>query len=403
MHIAGTEQLERPQAKIGIMPFVVMMAGLASQSMLFSLPAPLLPAMAHDFGANGPFIAQMVFALASLGLMFTSISSGLIVRLTGVRPLLILSSGLYALAGLIPWLTSSVPVLLGSRLLVGGACGLLTTACTMLLAHSYSGAARSRALGFQTSLGSVTGLAALLIGGGSVQAFGWHPAFLAYGVFALPVVLLSMIGVPPVPLSAPVAHMGMGLALARTWPVCIAGCLLMMVPLMVGSDVPFVLTAIGVGTPIVHSIVLAMVTIFSAVSGAVFGRVQVRLGVKNTFAASLLLSALGMLLIGLASAAWMAGLGCILVGFGLGFYIPHLWVLSTTLVPESMRGHAIGLLTTSMFLGGFLYPFLVGGLQKAFGLGGALASIAVLLALAAASAMVFARARLSGGAIAVAA
>jgi hypothetical protein len=54
---------------------------------------------------------------------------------------------------------------------VGGACGLLATACTMLLTHFYSGAARSRALGFQTSLGSITGLAALLIGGFSVQAF----------------------------------------------------------------------------------------------------------------------------------------------------------------------------------------------------------------------------------------
>ncbi len=363
--------------------FIVMMSGLASQSLLFSLPPPLLPAMARNFGAQGPFIAQMVFALASLGLMVTSVASGAILHALGVRKLLIVAALTYGAAGIVPWATSDVTLLLASRLFAGGGCGLLTTGCTVLLAHSYSGAGRSRALGWQTSLGSMTGLAALLLAGASVQSFGWHPAFLLYAAFALPVLLLSVAGVRPIELPSHADKGGMTGALSRVWPVCVAGCLLMMVPLMVGSDVPFILAAIGVGAPLTHAVVLAMVTVFSAAGGVLFGPVQLRAGGRRTFALSLLCAAAGMALIGLANAAWMAGAGCALVGLGLGMYIPHLWVQATTLVPEAMRGHAVGLLTTSMFLGGFLYPFAVGGLQALFGLGGALASIAVLLVLGA--------------------
>ena len=400
MHVADTSEVTGPQAKVGAIPFIVMMAGLASQSLLFSLPPPLLPAMAQTYGANGPFITQMVFAVASLGLMITSIISGLLVRALGVRGLLIISSALYGLAGLIPWLTADTTILLLSRLLAGGGCGLLTTGCTMLLAHCYSGSARSRALGYQTALGSITGLVALLIAGSTVGSLGWHPAFLLYGLFGLPIMLLAIVGVAPVPLPAQSAERGMGEAFANIWPICVAACLLMMVPLLVGSETPFVLTTIGVTSPLIQSGVISMVTIMSAVSGTLFGSVQTTLGVQRTFAVSLVLSAAGLVLVALAGNAWIAGIGCALFGLGLGMFIPHLWVLATTLVPERTRGHAIGLLTTSMFLGGFLYPFLFGAVQKLFGLGGGIVAIAVVLTLTAIAIMMARRTRLAGGAVA---
>ncbi|MGI4746863.1 MAG: MFS transporter, partial [Janthinobacterium lividum] len=193
---------------------------------------------------------------------------------------------------------------------------------------------------------------------------------------------------------------GMGEAFGCIWPICIAACLLMMVPMLVGSQVPFVLTGIGVTVATTQAFVIAMTTVMSAISGTLFGRVQATLGVTYTFAISLLLAALGLAFIGFAPSAVVAGIGCALIGIAIGLYIPHLWVLATTLVPEPIRGHAIGLLTTSMFLGGFLYAFLFGGVQRAFGLGGGLVAVAVLLALAAIGVTIGRRSRLSGGAVA---
>jgi MFS family permease len=170
----------------------------------------------------------------------------------------------------------------------------------------------------------------------------------------------------------------------------------MMLPLLVGSNVPFVLVSIGVTDPVRQSLIIALVSIMSATSGAVFGAVQQSVGVRRTFSLSLLLAALGMAFLGLGTNWWMITAGCALSGIAVGIYIPHLYVLSTTLVPEALRGHSVGLATTSMFLGGFLYPFLVGGLQSMFGLQGAMQSIAVLLAIAASVALIARGARLAG-------
>ncbi|MGI4942085.1 MAG: MFS transporter [Janthinobacterium lividum] len=398
MHSASTDDVadHGVQGSVGVMPILVMMSGLASQSLLFSLPPPLLPVMAGDFGANGGFITQMLMAVASLGLMITSIVSGAAVRAVGVRGILIVSAAIYGLAGIVPFATANPTLLLVSRLFVGGACGLFTTGCTMLLSHSYVGTARARALGYQTSIGSVLGLIVLVIAGASVKSVGWHPAFLLYGVFALPLVLFALVGVPAVPLPPGGNQPGFAEAFGRIWPILVAACLLMMVPILVGGEVPFILAAVGVTVPLIQSAVISMITIMAAVGGALFGSIQTRLGVRRTFAAALLVAALGFALIGFAANAWVAALGCAFYGIGLGLYIPHLWVLATSLVSERIRGHAIGLLTTSMFLGGFLYPFLFGPLQKAVGLGGAFEVVALLLAIAAIGMLMARRARLAG-------
>jgi MFS family permease len=396
MHSTDTNPVASSHVEVGTASLITMMAGLASQSMIFGLPGPLLPALARFYGAHGQSMAQMLFAFASLGLMLTSITSGLIVRAMGVRPMLIFALVLYAVAGSVPAFISNIPLLLASRLLVGAGCGLLTTACTMLLAHSFFGPARGRVIGYQTATGSIVGLVVLMIAGATVTRFGWQLPFLLYGLAALPIVVLAIVGVPPVPLPAQTGSGGFGHAFIRTWPICVAGCLLMMVPLTVGSNGPFLLASIGVTAPVSQSVIISTFTVMSALGGVVFGRCQMALGVPRTFILSLVLGAVGMVCIGYASTGLMAAAGYILVGFATGLFIPHLWVLSTTLVAAEMQGYAIGLLTTSMFLGGFLYPFLIGPLQHLLGLPAALAVVGALLGLAAIYMALAGRTRLAG-------
>ena len=273
--------------------FIVMMSSQAAQSMLFGLTPALLPAMSKTFGGNGQFIAQMVSALAALGLMLTSIFSGQMARRLGVRRLLIGSALVFGAAGLVPAISANISLLLGSRLLAGGAAGLLTTGCALLLAHTYSGTARSKAMGYQTALGSVVGLVGLVGAGALVKPLGWQLPFLLYGVFALPVAILAFVGVPEIRIERSASGQGLGGALARIWPICAAGCLLMMVPLSLGSNVPFVLTGIGVTAPLTQSIIIAGVTVMSAAGGSVFGKVQSALGVRQTFATALILAGRG--------------------------------------------------------------------------------------------------------------
>jgi MFS family permease len=253
-------------------------------------------------------------------------------------------------------------------------------------------------LGYQTAISSASGLVGLAISGSIVASHGWHAPFLTYGVFGLSLALLAIIGMPPIELPQAAPAKGFLRALASIWPICVAGILLMMPPLLVTSNAPFILEGLGETSPMLQSVVVSMSTGFAAVSGSVFGRIQARLGVRWTFAGAILCAAAGAILLGTGSNFWMIACGCALTGFGTGLFLPHLWMLSTTLVPEAIQGHAIGLLSTSMFLGGFLYPLLVGGLQQHFGQRGAMVAYGIMLALGAVGIAVARGTRLSGAA-----
>ncbi|NOQ98175.1 MAG: hypothetical protein GQ561_08430 [Calditrichae bacterium] len=52
-------------------------------------------------------------------------------------------------------------------------------------------------------------------------------------------------------------------------------------------------------------------------------------------------------------------LGLLIGGIGMGVLIPNSNVWVVTLSPESMRGRIVGGLTTSIFIGQFVSPFLI--------------------------------------------
>jgi MFS family permease len=60
-----------------------------------------------------------------------------------------------------------------------------------------------------------------------------------------------------------------------------------------------------------------------------------------------------------------------LIGIGLGFNFPNMSIWLMSRVPATMRGRASGGLTTSIFLGQFMSPFLSVPLVQTFGLSGA--------------------------------
>src|SRR5258707_15645511 len=85
VHASRRAQVQLSSARKG-MVFAIVMAGLVSQGLIFSLPSPVMPLMAAAFGAaRGPLLAQMLFTLPSLGLMVVGLISGWLLDLAGLR------------------------------------------------------------------------------------------------------------------------------------------------------------------------------------------------------------------------------------------------------------------------------------------------------------------------------
>jgi MFS family permease len=128
-----------------------------------------------------------------------------------------------------------------------------------------------------------------------------------------------------------------------------------------------------------------MVNLGSMSSAAVFGRIEAAFGPRRTFASSLAIGALGLLLIGVGPSAWVVGAGSFLSGIAIGLYFPYLWLVAATLPSPELRSKVLALQASAMYLGGFLYPAIFGGLSRGFGLEGAFVAMAAFMSVATAA------------------
>lgn len=375
-------------------PAIILMSGAVGQALLFGVVAPALPALAVRLGAQAATVVPLIFALPSLGLMIAGFLAGPTLERIGPRNGLILGLAGFILFGSLPSATIDVVPLLASRLLLGIACGYLTTSATVLLVVAHEGDARSRMLGFQTAVGSIVGLVALVAAGALVAQVSWRPVFLIYGICLAPMLAVALVAVPDIRPASQEAGSAFIPTLARNWPVYVAACLLFVVPVAFVGQTPFLLVANDITSPVVHSILIGLANVGSGVSGAAFGRVHAALGSRRLFALALACSGVALVIAATTRSPVVYGFSAVLNGLGIGLFVSYLWLATARLSPETMRPRGLALLSTAMFLGGFLYPAIFGALAYPFGAAGGLAIMGATLIAGAIAAMVLRRGRL---------
>jgi MFS family permease len=326
--------------------------------------------------------------------MIAGFTAGPMVERIGPRSALIGALAGYLVFGTLPVMTSQIIVLLGSRLLLGVACGTLTTAATVLLVAAHEGASRSRMLGFQTAVGSALGVVALMAAGALVVRFGWHSVFVIYGVCVLPLLAIALLRLPD---SRAVGDPGAAALLptiATLWPVYVVAGLLFVIPVACAGQSAFLLNEIGMQDPFVQSILMAIGSLGCTITGMLFGRLYGATGARAFFALSLGVGAVGLIMIGCARSVALFGLGLLLNGAAVGLYLSYLWLVVAQLAPPAMRPRGIALLSTAMYLGGFLYPLIFGLLALPFGATGGFVVMGAIMIAGAGTALVLRRARL---------
>ena len=132
--------------------------------------------------------------------------------------------------------------------------------------------------------------------------------------------------------------------------------------LLAATRLPFRLGEIGVRSPGLIGLTLALMTIASFPGGLFYGRVRARLEPRTIAVIALSLMGAGFAIISQAYALPAVMLGILVTGAGLGLVIPNQTVWLMAHVPEGARGRASGLMTTLLFAGQFVSPIVSGAL-----------------------------------------
>jgi len=175
-------EAQRPVSQV---EFVVLMAML-SATVAISIDAmlPALPDIAATLTPETPNAAQLVVTSFVLGMGVGTLFAGPLSDRFGRKRIIMLGSGLYALAALACYFAPTLEVLLAARVVQGiGAAGPRTVSIAMIR-DLFKGRDMARIMSFAMMIFTAVPAIAPLMGQGIIAIADWHAIFLAYIAFS---------------------------------------------------------------------------------------------------------------------------------------------------------------------------------------------------------------------------
>lgn len=372
------------QARDALIVPVLMAAGIG-QAIIFTVVSPVLPHIVAQTEGADASLGQLFFAMPSAGRLLIGLVAGVLFAMLGARRAMLIGLALFVVLALVPVFTTDVATVLASRFALGAVCGLMGVSAMVTLVTRYEGAKRNAMLGFQSSVGSAAGLVCLLASGAIATQLDWRWAFALYPLLMLPLLALALVSMPRGEAPKPAAGAGAATvaSVKLLWPIYAVAACGFVVATMFGALTPFLLIERGEISPLAHAGVIAMTTIGTVVSAALFARIRATLGPKRNLGVGFALMGAATLGMGLAATTPLAGAAALIFGLGLGITFPHLSAAIAGLAPDELRATAFALMGTATYLGGFAYPLLVTPLLGEIGMSGAYIAFGAILVLAA--------------------
>jgi MFS family permease len=368
--------------------YVVMIAPNAAVGLTLAAMPPILPELAARLG--GEHAAQLVVSVAGFGMIAGGMFSGRLLERFGIRAFTLVSLLMYGVFGALGWFLSSAWSMGLSRFALGVGGVFFSTAALALTAATFSGAARSRVIGMQQATSQVVNVCAVFIVGALVGITGWRGAFLLYAVFAVVLLIMTLLGVrgirpndgagdglagSPAALPDAAKPTGFGRTIA---PICALTTLMGILTVIPMAQLPFVLVDNGQGSARLVSIVLGVNFVFAAVSAMSFASLKIRFGKRATFMGGLTCGLIGIAAMGMVQGMLPICVAAALAGFGTGIYNTYVFDHGVEISPAVYHGRAAGLLFAFMFFGAAINPLVAGIFEGLFGLHHALPIMAVV-------------------------
>jgi len=355
---------------------------------------PALPAMRDALGLSAPQVALVVSAFTVPSVVLSLFVGALSDRI-GRKRVLVPALLLFGAASAGCALTDDFTWLVAFRLLQGIGASAFAILNLSLIGDLFSGEARVRALGFNSSVLAI-GMGVFPLLGGLLASISWQTPFWL-GISALPVAawVFFRLRVPPqgeqTALGAYLRAAASHLADARVLLLIVMGALTFVMhygayvtylPLFLHARLGLESAAIGV--------IMGGSALGSALASTLVGAVGTRVSERHWLFLSCALYGLSLSLVPSALSFTLAALISGVFGVAHGLCIPSQHRVWAALAPEAQRGAFMSLNGTSFRLGQTIGPFAVGLWATSYGYDQAFRAAAlVAVALFASAALLF--------------
>ena len=332
--------------------------------------APSIPQMERVYQdlPQAALWVGLILTLPGLFIAGGSMVVGPIIDRRGRLRTLYLGLALYALAGTSGLYLSHIGLMLLGRALLGIAVAMVMTVTVTLAGDYFQGTAQKKFVGVQGVFMSVGGVIFVLVGG-FLADVGWRAPFALYS--ASLIILLLAVRYLPEPIRPKNVNQGLANS-SFTWVhtvLYVSAILSIILFYTVPLQVPYLVKELGITENKYGGIAISLVMLGSSLTGLFYSKLRGFLSAPTLLGLSFLVMGFGYVFVPYVS-TYGALLGAIFIsGLAAGLLMPNLsnWILEIS--PAHIRGKAVGLLTSMIFLGQFLNPFVSNPLKAAYGLG----------------------------------
>jgi len=345
---------------------LIILASMPTMAIVTLVPnLPQLFKRFHDVPGSD-FLVPMIITLPSLCIAIFSPLAGALADFWGRRPLLILSTFVYALVGVLPFLLSDLYAILAARFAIGVAEAGILSCQNALMGDYFEGKKRQYWLGMMSFFGPIIATG-LVLAGGQLGSWDWRGPFLLY-LLGLPVALWVALAVFE-PQAKQEEHRGDA---PTTFPWAAAR---LVAVVTIAVAVVYFVQAVqlgrmfsdhGIDSPAQISFYVTVASCGVFIGGFVFSRLT-NVRTSTRFVLVLLSMGIGYAGLGLAPTAAAAIPFGIVAQFGNGLTLPTLIGWALTKFEFQNRGRGMGIWSGCFFIGTFLSPPFVTLVGKAAG------------------------------------
>jgi MFS family permease len=333
--------------------------------------SPALPTINLYFSAlysqNMEFETKLLITIPALSVALFSPIFGILSDKLSKKYILIFSILTYGIFGTVGFYLVDIYYLILSRFLLGiGMAGIMVTV-TGLISEYFQGLTRENFFGLQSFANAISGLLFLTLGG-LLVFYGWNFPFLIY-TFAFIILPFSFIYIYEINKKSQKNKNNnfsykKSFEIQKIYKIVILAFGTSIVFYSIPVLLPFYMSEIYNSNGFEIGLAIAFTTLASATSSLFYKGTRQNSKSENIFLTATILMGLGLSSIFIEFENYLfVLLSTTIFGAGMGLIMPHFNSTIIEKVFEENRGKALGVLSSSIFLGMFLSPIFIGFLE----------------------------------------
>lgn len=328
--------------------------------------SPALPSIIAFFSGMPEIFTQMIVTIPAVMMIPSSVIASLLTRKYSIKRIFKVCLFILLLSGVLPYIFQNFPVILFSRIMVGVAIGSMNPIATALIANTFQGVEKERAMGWYTAVGSIAGAAMVLVSG-IVVTFGWKYTFLLYVLAFFELIVVAIYCPVKIQIHSSYQKIN-GTVSALNGTVVYIWIVFFVYMTFLSTFPPNIALFIqgeGIGNTTICGITSAMFLVSGFVCGLVYEKITSRFK-KNTLVLGIAVTALGIVVVSASQSAVAVIAGASVAGFGMGITLPTGNLISASSVVPEKAATAIAIGASGYHLAQFMTTFIVTPLADYF-------------------------------------